>query len=315
MTAVAAAGVVYLDQSHLSRMAKAKLGIAADPEELALFQALDRYRRAGHVVVPFSYWHVMETVLHDNDGARAEVCRVLGLLSQGRCFRWPWDIAFDEMQNAVEGTLVGTTCPTIASVGRGVDCFPRDSIAPETHAYVANIAPAEQFAASVDLGRESDGIRALAEAFNKAQHAIDLAMAERREQSRLPLEQVRPLVIEGLRNGTEVTAWITRTAATLNLPRPAVMELVTRDSFAAVPTLGMMVEVRARRDVVYGRRPTPSDPADVGHLLALPYCKWFLTERFATALTRDAAKLTNTTVLARPRELLDELAGAYGPPP
>jgi hypothetical protein len=40
MTAVEAAGVVYLDQSHLSRMAKANRGTAADPEELALFQAL-----------------------------------------------------------------------------------------------------------------------------------------------------------------------------------------------------------------------------------------------------------------------------------
>jgi hypothetical protein len=153
--------------------------------------------------------------------------------------------------------------------------------------------------------------RAQAARFSSIQHEIETEMASARNANRLSLEDARAIETDAFVNGNLITDLVTRLADLRSLPRPAVQSLVLRDELTQLPTLAMMAEIRARRDVAFGRTPRISDGFDVGHLLALPYCDWFLTEKYVASLARDAGKLSTTTVLSQPAELVSELASRF----
>ncbi len=303
--------VVYVDQCHLSRIAKANLGRSTDPDELALFELLVRLVEAGKVACPYSFWHILETAAYDDEEARNEIVRVVGVLSQGRCFKWPFDVVMDEMGAALDSSKLGTGPQTIQPIGNGVDCFPRDVIRDYVHEHIGKIAATERFHASVTMGREAPQIRAQAAHFSSIQHEIETEMASARNANRLSLEEARAIETDAFVNGDMITGMVTRVAEARDWPRPEVRRLVLRDELSHLPTLAMMAEIRARRDVAFGRKPTLSDGFDIGHLLALPYCDYVLTEKYIAELAREAGKLCKTTVLSQPAQLLAELASRF----
>jgi hypothetical protein len=65
-----------------------------------------------------------------------------------------------------------------------------------------------------------------------------------------------------------------------------------------IPTLASLVEIFARRDVVYGMKPKESDALDNLHLTAIPHFRWFLTDRSAAEMTRQTGQTFGTMVLS-----------------
>jgi hypothetical protein len=178
-------------------------------------------------------------------------------------------------------------------------------------AYIASVEASQRFRESIAMGREAPKIRADAARFSSIQHEIETEMASARIANRLSLEEARAIETDAFMNGTLISDLITRIAELRSLPRPEVRSLVIRDELIHVPTLAMMAEIRARRDVAFGRTPRLGDAFDVGHLLALPYCDWFLTEKYAASMAREAGKLCTTTVLSQPAELIAELDSRF----
>lgn len=119
MASTGGVAVVYLDQCHLSRIAKATLGRSSDPDELALFELLGKLLKAEKIACPYSFWHFLETVAYDDDAVRSEIVRIVGTLSQGRCFKWPFDVVADEMLAALDSSTLASGSQTIRRVGNG----------------------------------------------------------------------------------------------------------------------------------------------------------------------------------------------------
>jgi hypothetical protein len=281
--------VIYLDQCHVSRMAKARLGRTSDPDELALLTRLQGLVQAGLAVVPFSMWHVMETVAYDDTDARDEICRVLGGLSQGQCLRFCHDIIDDEVLFAAAQTTVGAHPAAPRHLGQGLDCFPISSIHELTNAYVLATHPSERFQEIVDLSRRTN-MRELHDRFETTLWGAERTAAASRARKPLKLDAARKAEAADVLGSTLVRRSIDAAATTLSIRRETVNELIVRGSFRRVPGLAGMIEIRARRDVQYTMAPTANDVTDAGHLLALPHVKWFLTDRKAAAIARDAGK-------------------------
>jgi len=292
-------------------MAKARLRKATQLPEMELLGLLERLAAVGSVTCPYSLWQIVETAAYDADDERDEIVRIVETLSGGRCFKWAYDLVLDEMAVAVDASIIGGRAPAVAPLGDGLDCFPRDVILPRTRALAAALGRAKGFAASVAMGRESEELRNAAAKMNNALFGAETAAAAARSEVRISLAAARKLEAHAVVNGGFVTAWVTRTASEQDLPRHEVRKLILRDSLAHVPTLAMMVEIRARRDVQFDRPPKENDPSDVGHLLTLPYCDWFLTDNHAAALARDAGKPRKIVVLSKPDALVDQLRKRY----
>lgn len=229
MASMGGVAVVYLDQCHLSRIAKANLGRASEPDELALFEQLQKLVSAGKVVCPYSFWHILETAAYGTDDVRDEITRIVGVLSQGRCFKWPYDVVMDEMEAALDAATVSGGPPNIRPIGNGVDSFPREVIKDYVRVHIATIAPEWRFRESITMGREAPDIRAQAARFSSIQHEIETEMASARNANRLSLEEARAIETDAFVNGNLITDLVTRLADLRSLPRPAVQSLVLRD--------------------------------------------------------------------------------------
>lgn len=273
--------VVYLDQSHISRMAKGRLGIGGRPEDthVALLSELERLTGAGKVICPYSLWHVMETADHDNDDVRAEVCRIVGRLSGGLCFRFPSDVVDDEIARVVR-----TRPERVDAIGTGSDCFPAESLEAETRTHFRDLEPEDRFGALVLAVRQSPDIRmSLLRDFKSKTITLETAAAAIRKASGIPRAEA------AVQERASVLAdAIERGARRLGIHSDDIRERL--GNLDAVPTLVLLAETYGLKGSDPDRVARSSDPVDLGHLLAFPYCDLVLTERYLAALTTDTLR-------------------------
>lgn len=301
----------YIDQSHLSRMAKAELGQASDEAELGLLAKLRSAVESGRLVCPYSIWHVFETAFYDADDVRDAICRILGDLSGGRCFIHFSDQIPSEMLARIDQAALSTG-PPLSPIGSRLDCFPRRGIADLTRRVFASSAEADCFAEIIATCRKSSDLQQRVGSYQQALFAFESRGAKLRSAHRLRLDRARQIERESVEHSDLLSEWITRVCETLSVPpgaRSSVRDLVLAKG-ARLPTLETMIEIRARRDVLFDRALHLSDAMDAGHLLALPACTWVLTEAHCAALGRSAVAFLGLDVLVTKRpEVIGRIIG------
>jgi hypothetical protein len=294
-------------------MAKDRLGIGARrPDERALLHELERLVEAERVACPFSFFHVAEQGKYDTEPVRQEANAILGRLSRGKCIQWAFDLVAKEITAALNVSR-GQAPASLSGIGSGLDCMPGIAFETVSKLAVAARKVESQFGYCVELVNGNAKIRGDIDRFIDTMLHIEHAAGPERERLHLALPQARAEERKGLVAGKTFKTWISQAAQKFGMAEDAVAAIVTADGFAAAPTLQILVEVRARRDVVYGRDPAQGDPMDAGHLLALPYADWFLTERFTASIAKDAGLMVRTVVLRQPEELCAALVAKFGP--
>ena len=280
--------IAYIDQSHTSRMAKERLQVGPSDAVYGEVRAdLEVAVEKGRLICPYSFWHVMETASYDNGEVRDEVCRIVGVLSDGWCFRWPLDIARNEVE-----ALIAARAQPLDALGTGSDSFPAESIEAGTRDYFAALPPKDRFGALVYATRETGDIRAeLLPQFKGKTLAAESAGAALRRIRRVARVEAAAL------ERTALAEYAIRAATFRSGMHPNTVREKLGD-LADVPTLALLAEIYGGKASDQRRKARPSDPIDLGHLLASPYCDVVWTERYAASLAEASfGRLTRT---ARP---------------
>jgi len=302
--------LAYLDQSHLTRIAKDSLGLKRDPACAGLREVIDAAVTARQLLCPYSIYHLMETTIYDNDPVRDEICAILGRWSRGHCFNHFEDRIVREMCLQVEVGVVQREASSFTGVGLGVACLPSVGL---PHALM-NAIPAKRmpqqrvFGMLVEYGRRNPQFRAIVNQFRAELLSFEMTGAAARQARLRPLAETRRSELLGCVRGGAFARWISSAASKSVLPDAVVRDLISAAVWS-VPTLATMIEIRARRDIAYGRKPQIGDAIDAGHLSILPYTHFMLTERhFATYGRGVAAHLGYAAeVLTAPDQLAARL--------
>ena len=269
--------IVYLDQSHISRMAKERLrvGVRREPNYCALLKETERLVAQGEVICPYSFWHVMETADYDNEQVRNEVYSIMGVLSAGSCFRWPEDVAADEIRN-----LVVAGADQVVAFGTGADCIPAEALTPEMRLCLRDLYPPQRFGALAQAIRESHDMRSTAlPDFKTKQLALEtqaMSLCQADSLSRTEAEVQT-------RAGVMIAA-VERSARETGIGLDEIAKQI--GNLDNVPTLALLAAVLVQKVRDTQRNSQIGDAVDLGHLLAAPYCDFVLTERYAAVLAR-----------------------------
>jgi hypothetical protein len=252
--------IVYLDQGHISRMVRdLHRGVTSDATDL--LKHLRGLVLSGAVVCPFSLMHVLETAAWDNDAYRTMAGEVLGSLSQGKCFRSPFEIVLDEVDRVVGRAVLGTHVRgAVDPLGTGTDIYRRGRVSNDAVRKVDAIPPEEKFSFIVERSRAEGSLR-VTEGYKNGTFAYLERMARLRR--RVPFDQVRKIIRAGYLDPKGGMGRLAVAAANaLGLPADSVSGLLAAANIDALPTLAMMAEIEARRYVSYGTGPTRSDGPD-----------------------------------------------------
>ena len=298
--------IVYLDQSHINRMAKERLqvGTRREPNYCAILKEMERLVAAGEVICPYSFWHVMETAGHDNEQVRNEVYSIMGVLSVGSCFRWPEDVAADEIKHVVKAGA-----DQVVPLGTAADCFPAEVLTPETRSYFRDLGPTQRFGALAQGVREAPDIRwtALPD-FKTKNMALERKAASVSKAAPPTRGEAGILVRAGV-----IAAAVERCARDTGIGSDEIAKQL--GNLDRVPTLALLAEVLAQRWRDVQRIPQIGDAVDLGHLVAAPYCDFVLTERYVAALARGTferlAFEPKPTIVSDVSELLDWLTASH----
>jgi hypothetical protein len=301
--------VIYLDQSHLSRMTKSRLGVGRpDAEANLLMNELERLVDDRRIICPYAFAHVMESTKYDNARIRHESSKIVGRLSQGRCFKAPFDVVRDELTSAMLDS--GSTRTRFSALGNGLDCFARDGTTNAERLDVGANEPTAYFGRIVETLYSDTGVRARTQSFVDILYGVDLAVAKLKQGPRMTLAQARDLQRDAIVNGPMFKKMIFSTSSRFGRSIPDVEMIALADDMRALPTLKMMIEIRARRNVKFDRVPHEGDPIDLVHLLAMPYCDMLLTERFVASIARESSPV-GCKVLAQATELRELLGRMF----
>jgi hypothetical protein len=291
-------------------MAKARLAAGkSDPSALALLKELECAVSERRVLCPYSFAHVMESSKYDNSVVRRETTKLLGQLSGGRCFKWPFDVVRDELSQAISAQR-GIRA-TSSVLGTGLDCFARNGTTNSQRLDVAVGEPVEQFARIVESLYVDRKARLKTDSMVDLLHAVDCVAVPSRARGRPTLQQCRASQHAGFVDSPLFRRIIFDAALRFGCHMESVRTCALENFLEVLPTARIMIEIRARRDMKYDRTPDEGDPIDTVHLLAIPHCDMLLTERFLASIAKEA-NINGCMVLSDPGHLLKILkSGAH----
>ena len=282
---------VYLDQCHVSRMAKARMGRTDDPEELRLMSLLQTLVREGKIVCPFSFWHVVETVGFKRDvDAMCATAALLDELSRGFCLRNWVDVA--EWERSGEGEASG-----LSILGQRTQCFPGEWgpgkawRVTEGAALITGVGVVELLVAWL-----SEGGRPVGERFKQNQVSFFRKM-------------LHEVSLEGqLSEGESWQRALANYADGLETRMPAVRDTSFEGLVAAgLVTVASLTKFGAEALRDTARRVREGDAVDVCHVGHLPHCTWFLTDGHVEELCRRWSAKVGTKVFRKAADLDEAL--------
>lgn len=117
--------VIYLDQNHLSNIARSlmKPGVLRQYDQL--HGVLQKAVQEGQLICPYSSYHVLETSRCEDADLRNAICSVVKHFSKEFCFKWFQEVIVEEIIYVIDKTYsVGPEPPIPSAIGRKFDCFP-----------------------------------------------------------------------------------------------------------------------------------------------------------------------------------------------
>ena len=285
--------LIYLDQSHFSRLAKHRAGLTTDSDYGALLAVLER----GDGICPYSMWHLFETA-RCPDALRSEIEATIGGLSRGYCWRSLDDLVPDEIHATLDPTVV------VTAIGRGAECFPMTHVEPLVHRVLASGSPESWFGFLTAVASDPSLSR-IADQFSDATHARETQRVPVAKALAVPLEEVRELERVALSRNflpSLAPALARRLSVSLDVAR----DLLLSQGLAASRSLSITIEALARHASKDGRIPRRSDGMDWGHMSLFAHADYVLTEHYDREIFEGACrhlKLSSTRCVSKASEL------------
>lgn len=293
--------IIYLDQSHPSRMAKARMGRTKDVEALELLGVLQPLVSSGRAICPFSFWHVVECVGFEDDEVRFETCAVLDELSRGRCFRSWSDLAPEEL-----AATHGGSKPKVLSTNAA--CFP-SKFGPEPTARAAG------FALLTGAGFLGLAVGSLSRLRAKSMTETFKTITTADFEAELAASRTSATPTEKQAWTRAVGSWA-EVLGVGPIPDDASFRSLVATGQRTLATIARFAAAALRNET---RHATPSDVVDICHVGHLAYSDWFLTDRHVRERSHRWAQDLGARVHSEPDELANELRAEFtrpsaGPP-